>query len=86
MESKGQLVFAAPYSFPMAVPTLKPDQQCQFAAEIVETLRSRGFDAYWAGGCVRDRLLGRVPKDYDVATNATPCRSATCSDAGAPER
>ncbi len=38
----------------------------------VEKLRAAGFEAYWAGGCVRDRLLGRDPKDYDVATNATP--------------
>ncbi len=39
---------------------------------IVETLRERGFQAYLVGGCVRDLLLGREPKDYDVATNATP--------------
>lgn len=39
---------------------------------IVETLRQRGFQAYLAGGCVRDLLLKREPKDYDVATNATP--------------
>ena len=31
-----------------------------------------GFDAYLVGGCVRDLLLGRTPKDFDVATNATP--------------
>ena len=31
-----------------------------------------GFEALWAGGCVRDQLLGLTPKDYDVATNATP--------------
>ena len=41
---------------------------------IVETLRQRGFQAYLVGGCVRDLLLGREPKDYDVATNATPSR------------
>ena len=35
-------------------------------------LQQGGFVAYWAGGCVRDRLLGRVPKDYDIATNARP--------------
>ena len=35
-------------------------------------MREAGFEAYWAGGCVRDQLLGRTPKDYDVATNATP--------------
>jgi len=49
-----------------------PEEQRRFATEIVRRLRSAGFEAYWAGGCVRDQLLGRVPKDYDVATNATP--------------
>jgi poly(A) polymerase len=43
-----------------------------FATEIVRTLRQQGFQAYLVGGCVRDLLLGREPKDYDVATNATP--------------
>lgn len=46
--------------------------QRQFAVEIVARLRQAGFQAYWAGGCVRDELLGRDPKDYDVATDATP--------------
>jgi poly(A) polymerase len=44
----------------------------QFATEIVRTLRSRGHQAYFNGGCVRDFLLGRVAADYDVATDATP--------------
>ncbi len=43
-----------------------------FAASIVQTLRQRGFQAYLVGGCVRDLLLQHEPKDYDVATNATP--------------
>ena len=43
-----------------------------FATSIVDTLRQHGFQAYLVGGCVRDLLLGREPKDYDVATNATP--------------
>src|SRR5580700_1145701 len=43
-----------------------------FAISIVQTLRQRGFQAYLVGGCVRDLLLGREPKDYDVATDATP--------------
>jgi len=43
-----------------------------FASSIVETLRQRGFLAWLVGGCVRDLLLGREPKDYDVATDATP--------------
>ena len=43
-----------------------------FATSIVRTLRQRGFQAYLVGGCVRDLLLGREPKDYDVATDARP--------------
>jgi poly(A) polymerase len=43
-----------------------------FATSIIRTLRQDGFQAYLVGGCVRDLLLGREPKDYDVATNATP--------------
>lgn len=42
------------------------------AHRIIATLRDAGFVAYLAGGCVRDALLGKPPKDYDVATNATP--------------
>jgi poly(A) polymerase len=42
------------------------------ALRIVETLRSAGYEAYLAGGCVRDLLLNREPADYDVATSATP--------------
>jgi poly(A) polymerase len=44
----------------------------QHATEIVRELRARGHQAYFAGGCVRDLLLGREPADYDVATDATP--------------
>ncbi|MGD0897839.1 MAG: CCA tRNA nucleotidyltransferase [Thermoguttaceae bacterium] len=49
-----------------------PDEQRRFALGVVRRLREAGFEAYWAGGCVRDELLGRVPKDFDVATSATP--------------
>jgi poly(A) polymerase len=45
-----------------------------FAIHIVQTLRRRSFQAYLAGGCVRDLLLGIEPKDYDVATEATPAQ------------
>lgn len=44
----------------------------QFAVEVVERLRTAGYEALWAGGCVRDQLLQRTPKDYDVATSAHP--------------
>lgn len=43
-----------------------------FAADVVRRLRAAGHEAYWAGGCVRDELLGRTPADYDVATAALP--------------
>src|SRR5579862_5353826 len=46
----------------------------QLADHICRILRDRGHQAYLAGGCVRDILLGREPVDYDVATNATPDR------------
>jgi poly(A) polymerase len=42
------------------------------ATGIVRDLRARGHKAYLVGGCVRDRLLGIIPKDYDVGTDATP--------------
>jgi len=43
-----------------------------FALNVVARLRKAGFEAFWAGGCVRDELLGRTPADYDVATSARP--------------
>ena len=42
------------------------------AVTVVETLRDADYEAYLVGGCVRDLLLGRTPKDFDVATAATP--------------
>ena len=42
------------------------------ANTVVRALRDAGFDAYLVGGCVRDLLLNAVPKDFDVATSATP--------------
>lgn len=47
-------------------------RQFECALQIVEKLRAEGYEAYLAGGCVRDLLLGREPADYDVATSATP--------------
>ncbi len=44
----------------------------EFAISVVERLQQAGFEALWAGGCVRDELLGLVPKDYDIASTARP--------------
>lgn len=51
---------------------IDPTPAEQFAIQVVERLRDGGHTAFWAGGCVRDRLLARKPKDYDVATSAPP--------------
>ncbi len=44
----------------------------QHALSIIETLREHGFTALFAGGCVRDRLMGKEPDDYDIVTDAAP--------------
>ena len=41
-------------------------------AKIAETLENKGFESYLVGGCVRDLLLGKKPKDWDITTNAAP--------------
>src|ERR1039457_466336 len=46
--------------------------QYRAALSIARTLRDAGHQAFFAGGCVRDLLLGLEPRDYDVATSATP--------------
>ena len=44
----------------------------KLATQIVRSLRGKGFDAYFAGGCVRDTLRGVAPRDFDIATSAPP--------------
>ncbi|HEY6413473.1 MAG TPA: CCA tRNA nucleotidyltransferase [Edaphobacter sp.] len=51
---------------------LKDNRHYLAASRIVETLRSAGHQAFFAGGCVRDTLLNLEPQDFDVATSATP--------------
>ena len=48
------------------------------AVHVVERLQDQGFEAYVVGGAVRDLLLGKKPKDFDVATNATPEQIKQC--------
>ncbi len=42
------------------------------AKHILDTMHKAGYEAYIVGGCVRDALLGRVPMDWDITTNALP--------------
>jgi poly(A) polymerase len=53
---------------------IKPRGNLEDALTVVRTLRTAGHTAYFAGGCVRDLLLGQTPKDFDVATDAPPQR------------
>lgn len=45
---------------------------------VIDILEKNGHEAYVVGGCVRDELLGRTPKDYDVATSAVPEETKQC--------
>ncbi len=56
---------------PELVP-ISPDRIDADAAKIVRRLVRFGHEAYLVGGCVRDLLLGRTPKDFDLSTSATP--------------
>jgi len=50
----------------------RADPLREAAIEVVRALREHGHEALFAGGCVRDRLMGNEPGDYDVATSARP--------------
>jgi len=53
-------------------PEIDPDELDPDALKVVNRLRQYGHQAYFVGGCVRDLLVGRQPKDFDVATSALP--------------
>jgi tRNA nucleotidyltransferase/poly(A) polymerase len=56
----------------MKTPPRDQDPLRRFASHVASTLRLGGFEALFAGGCVRDQLLKRAPKDFDIATSARP--------------
>ncbi len=56
---------------------MEPDGRHTLALRAIKTLEDAGYEARMAGGCVRDRLLGIHPKDYDVATTALPDQICT---------
>ncbi len=51
---------------------MNPAEQKKIAIQIAKSLHKAGFTAYFAGGCVRDLIMKEKPKDYDIATTATP--------------
>ena len=60
------------------VHNLDPAQISHAAEEVVAILQEEGFEAFVVGGAVRDMLLGKTPKDFDVATNAKPEEVKRC--------
>jgi len=57
---------------PIVYPIDLEDKIDPDAAKVVRRLVRQGYEAYLVGGCVRDLLVGRAPKDFDVATSARP--------------
>ena len=70
--SGGKPHFGKREEVPATVHGINPELVDRRAAEVVATLKQAGYEAYIVGGAVRDLLLGLRPKDFDVATNATP--------------
>ncbi|MGI9218989.1 MAG: polynucleotide adenylyltransferase PcnB [Hydrogenophaga sp.] len=70
--SKSTGKFGKREDVPASVHGINPKLVDQRALDVVHTLQQAGFEAYIVGGAVRDLLLGLRPKDFDVATNATP--------------
>lgn len=58
--------------YPRAEHCISRSQISENALKVLVRLKKADFEAYLVGGCVRDLLLGREPKDFDVATNASP--------------
>ena len=56
----------------VAGPQIDPARLDADAVRVVLRLRQHGYEAYLVGGCVRDLLVDRSPKDFDIATSATP--------------
>ncbi len=59
-------------SYPVKQHGINPKHIPESARVVTQTLTDAGFDAYVVGGAVRDLMLGHIPKDFDVATNARP--------------
>ncbi|MEE8395291.1 MAG: hypothetical protein V3S29_04495 [bacterium] len=72
------LGIAGPRLIPQGRHPIRPEQILPAVAEVVSRLEKRGHIAWIVGGAVRDMVLGRAPKDYDVATDARPEEVKRC--------
>ncbi len=62
----------APVVIPAPAHRIDPTRVSRYAVQVTETLARAGYHAFMVGGAVRDLLLGLTPKDFDIATDATP--------------
>ncbi|PUE36398.1 polynucleotide adenylyltransferase PcnB [Limnohabitans sp. Hippo4] len=69
---RGAVDFGKRVEIPASVHGINPALVDERALNVVRTLQDAGYEAYVVGGAVRDLLLGLRPKDFDVATDATP--------------
>ena len=72
MNNSGNSEPAAPSIIPRAAHNVSRKEISDSALKVLYRLHKSGYQAFLVGGCVRDILLGLHPKDFDVATNATP--------------
>lgn len=54
------------------MPIIKKSNIPDYVTRVTDTIEKTGFEAFIVGGCVRDLIMGREPKDWDITTNATP--------------
>jgi poly(A) polymerase len=71
-DNAGKPYFGKRINIPVQTHGIDPKWVDERALNVVRTLHQAGFEAYIVGGAVRDLLVGLQPKDFDVATNATP--------------
>ena len=69
---RGLVDFGKRVEIPASAHGINPNLVDERALNVVRTLQDAGYEAYVVGGAVRDLLLGLRPKDFDVATDATP--------------
>jgi len=72
VESVGDIVGSNEETVSVTVHAIAPDKICGRAKDVIRRLQKAGYEAYLVGGCVRDLLLNRTPKDFDIATSARP--------------
>ena len=72
MKNSGKPASQGPKIIPRAAHNVSRDEVSKSALKVLYRLHKSGYQAFLVGGCVRDALVGLHPKDFDVATNATP--------------